>query len=64
MQTLKFTFWKDEDYFIGFLNDYPDYMTQGITKEELIENLRELLRDINSNEIPYIRRVEEMVVPS
>jgi predicted RNase H-like HicB family nuclease len=54
MQTLKFTFWKDEDYFIGFLNDYPDYMTQGITKEELIENLRELLRDINSNEIPYI----------
>ncbi len=64
MQTLKFTFWKDEDYFIGFLNDYPDYMTQGITKEELIENLRELLRDINSNEIPYIRRVEEMAVPS
>jgi len=64
MQTLKFTFWKDEDYFIGFLNDYPDYMTQGFTKEELIENLRELLRDINSNEIPYIRRVEEMAVPS
>lgn len=64
MQTLKFTFWKDEDYFIGFLNDYPEYMTQGITKEELIENLRELLRDINSNEIPCIRRVEEMVVPS
>jgi hypothetical protein len=64
MQTLKFTFWKDEDYFIGFLNDYPDYMTQGVTKEELIENLRELLRDINSNEIPYIRRVEEMAVSS
>ena len=64
MQTLKFTFWKDEDYFIGFLNDYPDYMTQGITKEYLIENLRELLRDINSSEIPYIRRVEEMAVPS
>jgi predicted RNase H-like HicB family nuclease len=39
-------------------------MTQGITKEELIENLREMLRDINSSEIPYIRRVEEMAVPS
>ncbi len=54
MQTLKITFWKDEDYFIGFLNDYPDYVTQGITKEELIENLREMLRDIQSDEIPYI----------
>lgn len=62
MQTLKFTYWKDGDHFIGFLNDYPDYMTQGITKAELIENLRELLRDIQSDEIPYIRRVEEIAV--
>ena len=57
MKRLKFTYWQDGEYFIGFLNDYPDYETQGMSKEELIENLKDLLRDIESGEIPYIRRV-------
>jgi len=25
MKTTKFTYWQDGDYFLGFLNDYPDY---------------------------------------
>ena len=62
MRRLQFTFWKDEDFFIGFLNDYPDYETQGESKEELVENLRSLLEDIESGEIPYIRKVEELAV--
>jgi hypothetical protein len=62
MKTLKFTYWKDSDFFLGFLNDYPDYQTQGLSKEELIENLRSLLIDIESGEIPHIRKVEELVV--
>lgn len=62
MKRLKFTYWQDGEYFIGFLNDYPDYETQGLSKEELIETLKDLLRDIESGEIPYIRRVEELVV--
>ena len=64
MKRLKFTYWQDGEYFIGFLNDYPDYETQGMSKEELIENLKDLLRDIESGEIPYIRKVEELVVPA
>ncbi len=62
MRTIKFTSWKDNDFFVGYLNDYPDYRTQGSTKEELVENLKELLEDIESGQIPFIRRVEEMVV--
>ena len=62
METLKFTYWKDGDHYIGFLNDYPDYETQGLTKEELIENLRDLLRDIRSDQVPFVRKVEELVV--
>jgi predicted RNase H-like HicB family nuclease len=62
MRTVKFTSWKDETFFIGFLNEYPDYETQGNTKEELIENLQDLLKDIESGEIPYIRHVEELMV--
>lgn len=62
MKTLKFTYWKDGSFHIGFLNDYPDYQTQGLSKEELVDNLRSLLADINSGEVPYIRKVEELVV--
>ena len=62
MKTIKFTYWKDGELFLGFLNDYPDYQTQGLSKEDLVENLRSLLMDIESGEIPYIRKVEELVV--
>lgn len=62
MKTIKYTFWRDGEFFIGFLNDYPDYETQGYSKEELLENLKSLLKDIESEEIPYIRKVEEFAV--
>jgi predicted RNase H-like HicB family nuclease len=62
MKTIKYTFWQDGEFFIGFLNDYPDYETQGYSKDELLENLKSLLEDIESNEIPFIRKVEEFSV--
>jgi predicted RNase H-like HicB family nuclease len=62
MKTAKFTYWQDGDYFLGFLNAYPDYRTQGMSKEELVNNLKGLLVDLESGEIPYIRKVEELVV--
>lgn len=62
MKTLKFTYWKDGNFYLGFLNDYPDYQTQGLSKEELVSNLKSLLADVESGEVPYIRKVEELVV--
>jgi hypothetical protein len=62
MQTLKFTYWKDGDYYLGFLNDYPDYETQGMSKEELVNNLKDLLVDLKSGDVPYVRKVEDLVV--
>ncbi|EIC31429.1 MULTISPECIES: type II toxin-antitoxin system HicB family antitoxin [Methylomicrobium] len=62
MKTVSYTYWKSKDFFLGFINDYPDYITQGETKEELQENLKDLLADLESNEIPYIRKVEQMQV--
>ncbi|MCW5960293.1 MAG: hypothetical protein KIS76_09030 [Pyrinomonadaceae bacterium] len=49
-------------FFIGYLNDYPDYQTQGRSKEELIEHLKDLLQDLESDEVQYVKKVEEMVV--
>ena len=62
MKKMSFTFWRDGKFYIGFLNDYPDYQTQGTTKSELTENLKDLLVDILSREVPYIRKVEELLV--
>lgn len=62
MRSIKFTSWQDGDFYIGFLNDYPDYVTQGSTKEELAENLKDLLTDMESGQVPYIHKVEELLV--
>ena len=48
---------------LGFLNDYPDYQTQGFSKEELEANLKELLKDVESGEIPFIRRLKNWLLP-
>ena len=54
MKTIRYTWWKDGDFYLGHLNDYPDYQTQGFSKEELMDNLKDILNDIESNEIPYL----------
>jgi hypothetical protein len=62
MRTIKFTFWQDGEFFIGFLNEYSDYQTQGMHKEELAEHLKDLLNDLESEHVPYVRKVEELMV--
>ena len=64
MRVERYTFWRDGDLFLGFLNDYPDYCTQAESKEELVESLRSLLEDLESGEVPFVRKVEELVVAS
>jgi predicted RNase H-like HicB family nuclease len=47
---------------LGYFEEFPDYLTQGETLEELQENLRDLYKDLTSGEIPDIRRVAELPV--
>jgi hypothetical protein len=62
MKTIQYTFWQDGEFFLGYLNEFPEYETQGFSKEELLENLRDLFVDIKSGEVPYIKKVEEMAI--
>jgi len=64
MKKVKFTYWQDGDYYLGFVNDYPDYQTQGMSKEELVGSLKDLLVDLESGEVSYVRKVEELAVAS
>jgi len=62
MQTVKYIYWQEEDAWLGYLQDYPDYWTQGETFEDLLGHLKDLYLDLTSGEIPGIRKVGEMVI--
>jgi len=62
METKRFIYYQEEEMFIGWLEDYPDYRTQGESMEELQENLRDLHEDLNSGAIPCVRRIGELRV--
>ena len=47
---------------LGYFEEFPDYMTQGETLEELQESLRDLYADLTSGEIPGIRQAAELSV--
>jgi predicted RNase H-like HicB family nuclease len=63
MAVVKIVVWEEEGGWLGYLQDYPDYWTQGETREDLMEHLKDLYQDVTSGTIPGIRRVEELVVP-
>ena len=57
----RFTYWQEPDgFFIGYIEDYPDYRTQGTTLDELRANLREILSDLDAGLVPCARHSEEL----
>jgi len=62
MDKRKYVYWKDEDFWIGYLEEFPDYRSQGETLEELKENLRDIYSELTSGTIPNVRRVDELEV--
>jgi len=47
---------------IGYLEEFPDYRTQGETLEELKENLKDIYEELTSGAIPNVRRVGELQI--
>ena len=54
MSTARYVHWQDGEMWLGYLDEFPDYMTQGESLAELEENLRDLYRDLTSGEISGI----------
>ena len=63
MEKKKYVYWKEDDMWLGYLEEYPDYMTQGQTLDELRDNLRDILKDLEGGKIPSVRKVAELEVP-
>lgn len=62
MQTTKYVYWEEDGAWLGYLQDYPDYWTQGETLDDLKDHLRDLYADLTSGEIPGIRKLDELVL--
>ena len=52
MKSIRYVYWQDGEMWLGYLEEYPDYRTQGESLEELQENLKDIFADITSGAIP------------
>ena len=48
MQTTKIVYWEDDGRWLGYLQEFPDYRTQGDTLDDLEAHLRDLYLDLTS----------------
>ena len=49
---LNIVYKKEKNWFIGHIQEFPDYESQGKTIDELRENLIEIYNDINKGLVP------------
>lgn len=62
MKGLRYVYWQDGQFWLGYLEEYPDCMTQGVSLEDLREHLRELFADLSGGQVPAVRKVAELEV--
>jgi predicted RNase H-like HicB family nuclease len=60
MASTGFTYWEDREMWLGYLDDYPDYMTQGVSLDDLKEHLLDLYKELSSGCIPNVRQHSEL----
>ena len=56
MKNPGFTYWQDGKDWIGYLDEFPDYQTQGASLDDLKAHLADLHKDLTSGFIPNVRR--------
>jgi predicted RNase H-like HicB family nuclease len=62
MTTLRYVYWQDGGMWLGYIEEYPDYLTQGETLEDLQEHLRDMYKELTDGSIPNVRHVGELAV--
>jgi len=63
---LQYTYWQDGDFFVGFLDDYPNDSTQGVSLAELEEALVEVyeIRQEEKKHLAEIRKTGRIRIPA
>ncbi len=62
MQTVKYISWEEDGAWLGYLQDFPDYWTQGETLDDLKDHLRDLHSEMTGGQISGIRKVDDLIV--
>jgi predicted RNase H-like HicB family nuclease len=62
MSTVRYIYWQDDNMWLGYIAEFPDYMTQGESLQELQDNLKDLYEELTSGRIPAVRRVAELQI--
>ncbi len=62
MSKARYIYWQDGEMWLGYLEDYPDYLTQAESWSDMEENLRDLYKDLTRGEISGVHRVAELSV--
>ncbi len=60
--SVRIVYWQHDDHWIGYLDECPDYWTQGETFEDLQAHLRDLYADLSGGFIPEARKSSELEV--
>jgi hypothetical protein len=61
-RTVRYVYWQEDDVWLGYLDEFPDYWTQGSTIEDLEVHLKDLYMDLTSGQIPNVPRVAQLQV--
>lgn len=48
LMTKKFVYYQEDDMFIGWLEEFPNYRTQGTSLDELMDNLEDIYSELIS----------------
>ena len=62
METTNFVYYQEDNFWVGWLEEFPDYHTQGTSLDELKENLRDIYKELSSGKIPCVRKHGELIV--
>jgi len=63
---LQYTYWQDGVFFVGFLDDFPDDSTQGVSLIELEEALIEIyeIKQEEKKHLAAIRKTGKIKIPA
>jgi predicted RNase H-like HicB family nuclease len=62
MEKKTFVYYEEDQVLVGWLEEFPDYRTQGETLDELRENLKDIYEELTGGRIPAVHRVGELVI--
>ena len=60
--TTRYVYWQDGKMWLGYIEEFPDYMTQGETLEELQANLKDIYEDLTAGKVPGVRHVADLQI--